>query len=89
MIQSGDAQSQIESSPINQDGADDAINNTEKISANVHAANESADEEGSIAERGGKRPLNFYLAFLAINIVVFIFSLDSTGLSVAIPVRNS
>lgn len=89
MIQSGDVQPQIEPSPINQDGADGAINNTEKISTNVHAANELADEEGSIAERGEKRPLNFYLAFLAINIVVFIFSLDSTGLSVAIPVRNS
>ncbi|KKP04622.1 hypothetical protein THAR02_03235 [Trichoderma harzianum] len=85
MIRSGDAQPQIELSPINQDGAGGAINNTEKISKNVHAANELADEEGSIAERGEKRPLNFYLAFLAINIVVFIFSLDSTGLSVAIP----
>ncbi|KAK4066261.1 uncharacterized protein Triagg1_8093 [Trichoderma aggressivum f. europaeum] len=82
MIQSGDAQPQIESSPFYQDGAD----GTEKTSANVYAANEEvAREEASTAQTSERKPLNFYLAFLAINIVVFIFALDSTGLSVAIP----
>ncbi|KAL7957476.1 major facilitator superfamily domain-containing protein [Trichoderma compactum] len=82
MIQSGDAQPQIELSPINQDGAD----STEKTSANVYAANEEvAHEEASTAQTRERKPPNFYLAFLVINIVVFIFALDSTGLSVAIP----
>lgn len=33
-----------------------------------------------------KKPLSFYLAFLAINISTFIVSLDATALAVAIPV---
>ena len=33
-----------------------------------------------------KKPLSFYLSFLALNIVVFIVSLDATALAVAIPV---
>ncbi|KAJ5168933.1 uncharacterized protein N7482_004527 [Penicillium canariense] len=32
-----------------------------------------------------KKPLAFYLAFFAINIIVFVFSLDATSLAVAIP----
>lgn len=35
-----------------------------------------------------KKPLGFYLSFLAINILVFLFSLDATTLAVAIPVSN-
>ncbi|KAL6697131.1 major facilitator superfamily domain-containing protein [Trichoderma pleuroticola] len=82
MIRSGDAQPQIELSHINQDRAE----GTEKTSANGLAVNEvAAHEETSAAQTSERKPLNFYLAFLAINIVVFIFSLDSTGLSVAIP----
>ncbi|KAK5998602.1 MFS transporter L2 [Cladobotryum mycophilum] len=36
-------------------------------------------------QRKKKKPLAFYLSFLAINIIVFVFSLDSTTLAVAIP----
>ena len=41
-----------------------------------------SDMEGSKA----KKPLGFHLAFLAINIIVFVFSLDATSLAVATPV---
>lgn len=33
-----------------------------------------------------KKPLAFYLAFLGINVTIFVFSLDATILAVAIPV---
>ena len=35
----------------------------------------------------GKKPYSFYLAFLGLNVMVFIVTLDATTLSVAIPVR--
>lgn len=38
------------------------------------------------ATKTDKKPLSFYLSFLALNIVVFIVSLDATALAVAIPV---
>ncbi|POR38495.1 Uncharacterized protein TPAR_01304 [Tolypocladium paradoxum] len=40
-----------------------------------------------VASPPKKKPLAFHLAFLAINIIVFVFSLDATTLAVAIPVR--
>lgn len=38
-----------------------------------------------VSETAGK-PLAFYLSFIALNLMVFIISLDATGLNVAIPV---
>ena len=35
------------------------------------------------------KPISFYLAFLALNISVFVVSLDATALAVAIPVCYS
>ncbi|RMZ68211.1 MFS transporter [Pyrenophora seminiperda CCB06] len=35
-----------------------------------------------------KKPLSFYMTFLALNICVLLVSLDSTALSVAIPVST-
>ena len=36
-----------------------------------------------------KKPLSFWLSFVALNITVFIVSLDSTALAVAVPVCSS
>lgn len=36
-----------------------------------------------------RKPLSFWLSFLALNISVFIVSLDSTALAVAVPVRSN
>lgn len=44
---------------------------------------------GSDADAGAepsKKPLSFWLSFVALNITVFIVSLDSTALAVAVPV---
>lgn len=38
--------------------------------------------------RGSKKSLSFYLSFLALNVTVFIVSLDLTALAVAVPVRS-
>ena len=46
-----------------------------------------ASETGT-TKKANKKPLAFYLAFLGLNIVVFIVSLDATALSVALPVRS-
>lgn len=35
-----------------------------------------------------KKPLSFYMAFLALNICVLLVSLDATALSVAVPVSS-
>ncbi|CAG8955556.1 hypothetical protein HYFRA_00009510 [Hymenoscyphus fraxineus] len=43
------------------------------------------DEGGNEVEVPKKKPLAFYLAFLAINISTFVVSLDATALAVAIP----
>lgn len=44
------------------------------------------DDSGPTAETS-KKPLSFWLSFIALNITVFIVSLDSTALAVAVPVR--
>lgn len=42
--------------------------------------------EPAIEAEVTKKPLSFYLSFLALNLMVFIISLDATALNVAIPV---
>ncbi|KAL7929343.1 major facilitator superfamily domain-containing protein [Trichoderma chlorosporum] len=81
------ALSQTELPSVNQNREnDDAVNNTEKTSTKALAANELAiHQDASTIQTKEKKPLQFYLAFLAINVVAFIFSLDATSLSVAIP----
>lgn len=48
----------------------------------------SAEDAGTTVETS-KKPLSFWLSFIALNITVFIVSLDSTALAVAVPVRSS
>ncbi|KAI1658339.1 MFS general substrate transporter [Daldinia decipiens] len=48
-------------------------------------ADADADAEAASDGTTQKKPLGFYLSFLAINILVFLFSLDTTTLAVAIP----
>ncbi|KAI0011563.1 MFS general substrate transporter [Xylariaceae sp. FL0662B] len=43
------------------------------------------EEDGEDAATKRKKPLGFYLSFLAINILVFVCALDATTLAVAIP----
>ena len=35
-----------------------------------------------------RKPLSFWLSFVVLNITVFIVSLDSTALGIAVPVRS-
>ncbi|KAI6080944.1 MFS general substrate transporter [Hypoxylon rubiginosum] len=46
---------------------------------------EMAADTTDDAATNSKKPLGFYLSFFAINILVFLFSLDSTSVAVAIP----
>lgn len=49
-------------------------------------------EQGTMGDKGNgkaKKPLSFYLTFLALNICVLLVSLDTTALSVAIPVHST
>lgn len=46
-------------------------------------------DENAGTETSKKKPLSFWLAFVALNITVFIVSLDSTALAVAVPVMLS
>lgn len=63
-------------------------NGTKEASASVFAAGEIAvDNDTTARQPAKKKPIRFHLVFLAINIACFIFALDSTSLSVAIPVR--
>jgi hypothetical protein len=39
--------------------------------------------------RKAKKPLSFHMTFLALNICVFLVSLDATALSVAVPVSST
>ena len=41
---------------------------------------------GDAAPEKSKKPLSFWLSFVALNITVFIVSLDSAALAIAIPV---
>ncbi len=43
-------------------------------------------DEDAGTETSKKKPLSFWLSFVALNITVFIVSLDSTALAVAVPV---
>lgn len=45
-----------------------------------------SDEDASTTIETLKKPLSFWLSFIALNITVFIVSLDSTALAVAVPV---
>lgn len=40
----------------------------------------------AMESKATKKPLAFYLSFIALNLMVFIISLDATALNVAIPV---
>ncbi|KAI1764223.1 MFS general substrate transporter [Hypoxylon sp. FL1150] len=46
---------------------------------------EMAADTTDDAATNSKKPLGFYLSFFAINILVFLFSLDSTTVAVAVP----
>ncbi|KAI4860989.1 MFS general substrate transporter [Hypoxylon rubiginosum] len=46
---------------------------------------EMAADATDDATTNNKKPIGFYLSFFAINILVFLFSLDSTSVAVAIP----
>lgn len=48
-----------------------------------------SDEDAGTTLETSKKPLSFWLSFIALNITVFIVSLDSTALAVAVPVRSS
>ncbi|KAL9468331.1 hypothetical protein ACSS6W_010025 [Trichoderma asperelloides] len=73
-------------SPIPQGVAHCDNNGTKEASTSVYVASEvGVDNEATMRQPTTKKPINFYLAFFAINIACFIFSLDSTSLSVAIP----
>ena len=41
---------------------------------------------GDAATEKSKKPLSFWLSFVALNITVFIVSLDSAALAIAVPV---
>ena len=49
------------------------------------------EQEQVSPKNGGKskKPLSFYMTFLALNICVFLVSLDATALSVAVPVSST
>lgn len=51
----------------------------------------SLGQEQMPPKNGGKakKPLSFYMTFLALNICVFLVSLDATALSVAVPVSST
>ncbi|KAI0172153.1 MFS general substrate transporter [Hypoxylon sp. FL1284] len=51
----------------------------------VEVEMDAADAGDDAATEGGKKPIGFYLSFLAINIIVLLFSLDSTIVGVAVP----
>lgn len=69
----------------------------------MHAADPPPSSDGKTRDRDGtatpdqttcnlpptKKPLSFHMSFLALNIMVFIVSLDATILAVAIPVRHA
>jgi hypothetical protein len=74
-------------SPVPQEAAPCDNSGTKEASTCVYAAGEvGVDNDATVRQPTKKKPINFYLAFVAINIACFIFSLDSTSLSVAIPV---
>lgn len=76
-------------SPIQQEAENCGYDGTKEASTSVYVAGEvGVDNDATIRQPTKKKPINFYLAFFAINIACFIFSLDSTSLSVAIPVSH-
>lgn len=76
-------------SPVPQEAAHCNNNGTKEASTSVYAAGEvGADNDATARQPTKKKPIKFHLAFLAINIACFIFALDSTSLSVAIPVSH-
>lgn len=76
-------------SPISQAAAHYDNNGTKEASTSVYVAGEvGVDNDATVRQPTKKKPINFYLVFLAINIACFIFALDSTSLSVAIPVSR-
>lgn len=71
---------------------DDAAADTNKNQAQTQTQHQTVGDDTlmsrEIVENAkAKRPLAFYFTFFAINIIVFVFSLDATSLAVAIPVR--
>ncbi|KAL7917456.1 hypothetical protein ACQKWADRAFT_306753 [Trichoderma austrokoningii] len=73
-------------SPIPQVVAHYDNNGAKEASTDVYAAGEiGVDNDATVREPMKKKPIKFYLVFVAINIACFIFALDSTSLSVAIP----
>lgn len=62
-------------------------NGSKEASTTVYAAGEvDVNNDATVRQPTKKKPIKFHLAFLAINIACFIFALDSTSFSVAIPV---
>ncbi|KAI1386774.1 MFS general substrate transporter [Hypoxylon trugodes] len=59
--------------------------NRPSVNDGPEAVEVEADETGANDTTSKKRPLGFYLSFLAVNILVFLFALDTTTLAVAIP----
>lgn len=59
---------------------------TDGYSAGRHEDLPLEVEEYGTSAAAPKKPLSFHLSFLALNIMVFIVSLDATTLAVAIPV---
>lgn len=73
-------------SPAPQGAAHCDNNDTKEASTSVYAAGEVDVDNDATRQPTKKKPIKFHLAFFAINIACFIFALDSTSLSVAIPV---
>ncbi|KAM0471256.1 hypothetical protein ACHAPX_009438 [Trichoderma viride] len=72
-------------SPAPQRAAHCDNNDTKEASTSVYAAGEVDVDNDATRQPTKKKPIKFHLAFFAINIACFIFALDSTSLSVAIP----
>ena len=45
--------------------------------------------EEDVDTETAKKPLSFWLSFIALNTTVFLVSLDATALTVAVPVRSN
>ncbi|KAK1242998.1 hypothetical protein MKX08_005810 [Trichoderma sp. CBMAI-0020] len=60
-------------------------NGTKEASTSVYAGEVGVDNNATARQPAKRKPVKFHLAFLAINVACFIFALDSTSLSVAIP----
>lgn len=60
------------------------------LSLHIGKPSAQLEQEQMSLSNGGKakRPLSFYMTFLALSICVLLVSLDATALSVAVPVSD-